>query len=151
MAASIESRTPLLDYRLVELVLRVPEPLLFAPGEPKPLLRAAVAGWLPREVAERRDKRGFPTPLHRWREHPNLRALVECLTTPAHGPREVAGAEWQVSSDHADGRTVFADGYLADREAFAASELWTVLTVQGWLSSLAAGTFARPLERRRAA
>jgi asparagine synthase (glutamine-hydrolysing) len=130
MAASIESRTPLLDYRLVELALRIPADLLFAPGDPKPLLRRAVASWLPREVVGRRDKKGFPTPLHWWRERPAVREMVLDLT--------VSGGARDSSAP------VFSPGYLAGVNAFQPSELWTVLTVNGWLSQLDAGAFSRP-------
>jgi asparagine synthase (glutamine-hydrolysing) len=115
MAVSIEGRTPLLDYRLVELVLRVPERHKFGVGRPKPLLRRAVKDWLPREVVDRRDKRGFPTPLQQWKSRPALRRVVEALAT----------------SD-----AVFSKEYLARRESFQPSELWTVLMVQGWLAQL---------------
>lgn len=145
MAASIESRTPLLDYRLVELSLRIPDELLFAPGEPKPLLRRAVRSWLPDEVALRRDKKGFPTPLHWWRERPQLEQLVMSLTTPSTRPSGAHG--WWASSERATGRTVFSDRYLERRDRFRPTELWTVLTVNGWLSQLDAGIHAHPLQR----
>jgi asparagine synthase (glutamine-hydrolysing) len=127
MAASIESRTPLLDFRLVELVLRVPERHRLRPGRPKPLLHAAVRDWVPPQVANRRDKRGFPTPLHHWRDRPALRELVTRLTAP-----------------RADGGLrVFSDRYLARRETFEPSELWTVLMVDGWLRDRAGGALTR--------
>jgi asparagine synthase (glutamine-hydrolysing) len=115
MAVSIEGRTPLLDYRLVELVLRVPERHKFGVGRPKPLLRRAVRDWLPREVVDRRDKRGFPTPLQQWKSRPALRGVVDALAT---------------------GDAVFSKDYLARRQSFQPSELWTVLMVQGWLAQL---------------
>ena len=119
MAASIESRTPLLDYRLVELMLRVPDRHLFHPEVQKPLLRAAVSRWTPPEILARRDKLGFPTPLHLWRQRPKLQALVESVLGPA---------------GRGSGSAVFSSDYLDRRESFAPSELWTVLTVQGWLN-----------------
>ncbi|MCB0877601.1 MAG: asparagine synthase (glutamine-hydrolyzing) [Thermoleophilia bacterium] len=140
MAASIESRTPLLDYRLVELALRIPSDLLFEPGNPKPLLRSAVADWLPREVVQRRDKKGFPTPLHWWRERPALRDMVLDLTIA--GRPESAGG-WS-SPGAAGSASVFSADYLAGVNGFQPSELWTVLTVNGWLSHLGSGAFARP-------
>jgi asparagine synthase (glutamine-hydrolysing) len=149
MAASIESRTPLLDYRLVELALRIPSDLLFAPGAPKPLLRRAVAPWLPDEVVARRDKKGFPTPLHWWRERPALRELVLDLTVPGRGSAGVDGG-WNAPSANA-GQGVFSSDYLAGVNAFQASELWTVLTVNGWLSRLDAGAYAKAHATRAAA
>jgi asparagine synthase (glutamine-hydrolysing) len=113
MAASLESRTPLLDYRLVELVCRVPSSLHFEHG-PKSLLRAAVNDWLPGVVAARTDKRGFPTPLHVWRSQPAMTELVLELT----GSRTTR---------------VFSHAYLRRAMYLPASELWTVMMVQGWL------------------
>jgi asparagine synthase (glutamine-hydrolysing) len=143
MAASIESRTPLLDYRLVELALRIPSELQFARHDPKPLLRRAVARWLPREVVQRRDKKGFPTPLHWWKERPALRELVLDLTVAGRGDADASGG-WSVPSTD-EGRAVFGDEYLAGAVGFQPSELWTVLTVNGWLSRLDAGAFAVPM------
>ncbi|MBC7460423.1 MAG: asparagine synthase C-terminal domain-containing protein, partial [Thermoleophilia bacterium] len=134
MAASIESRTPLLDYRLVELMLTAPTELLFARGEGKPLLRAAVRDWLPESVVARRDKKGFPTPLHQWRDRPALRALVMELTSTTT-VRAVADGEVAA---------VFNAEYLAGVEGFEASELWTVMTVNGWLAKLDHGAYAQP-------
>ncbi|MCW2924098.1 MAG: hypothetical protein JWM98_1502 [Thermoleophilia bacterium] len=143
MAASIESRTPLLDYRLVELALRIPADMLFSAGEPKPLLRTAVAPWLPRDVVARRDKKGFPTPLHWWAERPALRELVLDLTVAGRGSADASGG-WSVP-DSGSGDAVFSPGYLAGATDFQASELWTVLTVNGWLSRLDHGAFTLPL------
>jgi asparagine synthase (glutamine-hydrolysing) len=145
MAASIESRTPLLDYRLVELALRIPSELLFAPGDPKPLLRRAVAPWLPREVVARRDKKGFPTPLHWWAERPALRELVLDLTVAGRGSADASGG-WSVPE-----QSVFRGDYLAGATSFQASELWTVMTVNGWLSRLDQGAYAHPRQLRDAA
>lgn len=137
MAASIESRTPMLDYRLVEASLRIPTKLLFEPGRPKPLLHRAVGSWLPEQVADRRDKKGFPTPLHHWKDRPELSLLVRDLTRAGQG----APRGW----DFASVAPVFAADYLESAESFQASELWTVLTINGWLARLESGSYARPL------
>ena len=139
MAASIESRTPLLDYRLVELALRIPEPLLFAPGRPKPLLHRAVAEWLPTDVAGRRDKKGFPTPLHRWMQRPALREMVLDLTQVGRGSAQLEGG-WS-APDPRSQDAVFSPQYLSGVAAFQASELWTVLSVNGWLSRMDHGAY----------
>lgn len=149
MAASIESRTPLLDYRLVELALRIPSDLLFAPGDPKPLLRRAVSPWLPREVVRRRDKKGFPTPLHWWRERPALRELVLDLTVPGRGAADRSGG-WSAPDGDA-GAAVFGLDYVARVNEFQPSELWTVLTVNGWLSRLEQDAFRQPRTDRSVA
>jgi asparagine synthase (glutamine-hydrolysing) len=71
MAASLEVRPPLLDHRLVEAVLALPSAVRLPGGEPKGLLKRAVAGRVPVEVLER-AKKGFSAPWTRWL--PELRA-----------------------------------------------------------------------------
>lgn len=66
MAASIESRVPLLDHRIVDLVARMPPWMKFRGGELKCSLKRATEGLLPDVVAQRKDKMGFPVPLHLW-------------------------------------------------------------------------------------
>ncbi|MEQ8924676.1 MAG: asparagine synthase (glutamine-hydrolyzing) [Fulvivirga sp.] len=66
MAFSIESRVPFLDYRLVELVLSMPEEYIYHLGVRKLLLRHALRHLLPEEVIERKDKMGFVSPEEKW-------------------------------------------------------------------------------------
>ena len=66
MAWGLESRVPLLDYRLAELITSVPPVLKFRNGQLKYLFRQGVRNLVPREILERKDKMGFPVPLTRW-------------------------------------------------------------------------------------
>lgn len=66
MAVSLESRVPLLDHRMVDLVCSLPARIKFRDAELKYLFRRAVAPLLPPPVLERRDKMGFPVPLQHW-------------------------------------------------------------------------------------
>jgi asparagine synthase (glutamine-hydrolysing) len=66
MAFSIESRVPLLDHRVVEFAFALPAWWKIRNGWSKWVLRTAVQGMLPDDIAWRRDKRGFPTPFGRW-------------------------------------------------------------------------------------
>jgi asparagine synthase (glutamine-hydrolysing) len=65
MAHSLECRQPFLDYRLVELAVRLPLRLKYRWGCGKRLLRAAFGPLLPREIWRRR-KMGFGVPLDHW-------------------------------------------------------------------------------------
>ncbi len=65
MAASLESRVPLADPRLVRLAFRLPFNLKIRGGATKWILRQAVSDVLPREILTRR-KVGFDTPAERW-------------------------------------------------------------------------------------
>jgi asparagine synthase (glutamine-hydrolysing) len=66
MAASLESRVPLLDPRIVEFIARVPPGVKFKGGEMKYLFKQAIRDLLPPTVLARRDKMGFPVPLQLW-------------------------------------------------------------------------------------
>lgn len=66
MAASIESRVPLLDHRIVEFMARIPPNIKFAGGRMKHLFKEAVRNTVPEAVFNRKDKMGFPTPLTQW-------------------------------------------------------------------------------------
>jgi len=66
MALSIESRVPLLDYRIVEVMATVPPERKVNGLVPKYLLREAVSALLPQKVLQRKDKLGFPVPGRFW-------------------------------------------------------------------------------------
>lgn len=65
MAASIESRVPFLDYRIVELANRLPAGYKLRRGVGKAIVKEVAAAVLPREIVDRR-KSGFGVPLDRW-------------------------------------------------------------------------------------
>ena len=65
MAASIESRVPFLDHKLVEFSTALPDRLKLRGRTTKYVLREAMKGLLPESILNR-SKMGFPTPLRRW-------------------------------------------------------------------------------------
>jgi asparagine synthase (glutamine-hydrolysing) len=65
MAASIESRVPFLDHKLVEFSARLPERLKLRGATTKYILRESMKGVLPAEIL-RRPKMGFPVPVGSW-------------------------------------------------------------------------------------
>jgi asparagine synthase (glutamine-hydrolysing) len=78
MAHGLEVREPLLDVKLVESVLRLPEPLKVSRGpEPKPLLAQALGNDLPKMVRQRQDKQGFTFPLADWLQEPALQPQLQ--------------------------------------------------------------------------
>jgi asparagine synthase (glutamine-hydrolysing) len=62
MAHSVETRPPLLDYRILELVLALPSRLLLRDGWSKYILRKSMEGIVPNMVRWRTDKMGYETP-----------------------------------------------------------------------------------------
>jgi asparagine synthase (glutamine-hydrolysing) len=65
MMHGLEVRAPFLDIELVDFVRRIPSRYKFRNGKTKFILKAALAGVLPREILRRR-KKGFGTPLGAW-------------------------------------------------------------------------------------
>jgi asparagine synthase (glutamine-hydrolysing) len=65
MAFSIEARMPFLDYRLVNFIFSLENKYKIRNGWNKWILRKAMKGILPDEVAYRKDKKGFPTPFNK--------------------------------------------------------------------------------------
>lgn len=66
MAWSVESRTPFMDYRLVEFNLGLPERFVYRNGVRKSILRTAMHDVLPPAISGRKDKMGFVTPEEVW-------------------------------------------------------------------------------------
>ena len=65
MAASIESRVPFLDHKLVEFTCSLPERLKLRGSTTKYILRESMKGVLPDAILTR-PKMGFPVPIGAW-------------------------------------------------------------------------------------
>ncbi|NOT22631.1 MAG: asparagine synthase (glutamine-hydrolyzing) [Nitrospiraceae bacterium] len=65
MAASIESRVPFLDHKLVEFATRLPIDMKLRGATTKYVLRKAMADVLPERILNRK-KMGFPVPVGNW-------------------------------------------------------------------------------------
>lgn len=76
MAVSLESRVPLLDTRVVDLVTSMPPPLKFQGGRTKHILKKSIRNLLPHKVLDRKDKMGFPVPLKEWMQGGVVRDFV---------------------------------------------------------------------------
>jgi asparagine synthase (glutamine-hydrolysing) len=65
MAASIESRVPFLDHKLVEFSAKLPERMKLRGATTKYILRESMKGLLPEAILSR-PKMGFPVPIGAW-------------------------------------------------------------------------------------
>jgi len=83
MAVSVESRVPILDYRIVELASKMPPAMKFAGGKTKAMLIKAVKNILPQEIINRKDKMGFPTPINNWLSGDLKGYALDILTSQA--------------------------------------------------------------------
>jgi asparagine synthase (glutamine-hydrolysing) len=124
MAASLETRVPLLDHRVVEFAWQVPMHQKIRNGHTKWLLREVLYRHVPRELIER-PKQGFGVPLDDWLRGP-LRDWAHGLLDPARLRQDglldadAVQARWQA---HLRG----------DRNW--TGPLWGVLMLQAWRES----------------
>ena len=79
MAASIESRVPFLDHKLLEFAVRIPAHLKVRYTSGKYLLRRSMEDRLPSDVL-RRVKKGFPTPVKPWLRYRLFDRVAKILT-----------------------------------------------------------------------
>lgn len=77
MAHAVEARTPFLDHKLVEFLIKVPASLKLHWFREKYLLRKAMTGIVPPDILKRR-KQGFSVPIHNWIKH-DLKEMVDDL------------------------------------------------------------------------
>jgi asparagine synthase (glutamine-hydrolysing) len=110
MAVSLESRVPLLDFRIVELAARIPPALKLAGGEMKHILRQACVGIVPERIVGRRDKMGFPVPLQQWARGPAREFFSDVLLSRAcreRGLFDPAGVERLMHTEGNFGRSLW--------------------------------------------
>jgi len=88
MAASIESRVPFLDHKVVEYACRLPIHLKLNHLTTKYILRRAMRAQLPQAILKRR-KMGFPVPLRKWLAGPFTHLLDEYLLSKRFKEREI--------------------------------------------------------------
>lgn len=79
MRFSIESRTPFMDYRLIEYLLCSEDSAKIESGYTKSILRRSMKGILPEKIRMRRDKVGFATPEDVWFKSASFRPVIESI------------------------------------------------------------------------
>jgi asparagine synthase (glutamine-hydrolysing) len=122
MAASLETRAPFLDPRVVRAAWALPQGDRIAKGRGKVILREVLARYVPVELTDR-PKQGFAIPLDRWLRE-GLRDWAETLLSDrdlfhrAGLDSNAVGILW---SDH-----------IAQRRN-EGQKLWTVLMLLAWV------------------
>ena len=121
MAASLESRVPFLDHRLVELVAAIPGQVRMRNGQTKSLLRDAVADLVPPAIMTRR-KMGFPVPIGPWLRGPFWRLVEEFVLSQRARARGHfnAMALHKIAEDHRNGKQDNAE------------QLWLLMNLEIW-------------------
>jgi len=133
MAFSLESRAPLLDYRLLELSAAVPAALKLRGLDMKHILKQAVKDLLPPYVYRRTDKKGMPTPVAPWFRGPLRPWLEHELTSPAARSLFSARFVREALVEHDSGKV--------DRSF----DLWKMLSVSAWWRLFIDGNGEAPL------
>ena len=124
MAFSLEARVPLLDHRLVELGLSLPDHLKVNRGWNKYAIRQAMRGIVPESVRLRKTKLGFAAPDRAWLAK-DLRAHVtELITQELRCARYVDAAALRRWYDSARSRRANAESHLG---------LFRVLSLERWM------------------
>jgi asparagine synthase (glutamine-hydrolysing) len=121
MAHGIESRVPLLDHPLVELVATIPANIKFHNGELKRLLKIASAGRLPPQIVQRKDKMGFPVPLQPWlkRRGPVREFVLDTFRSERARTRFYFSRPFDVES-------------MVEKEGLYSRNLWAFMNLELW-------------------
>jgi len=119
MTVSLESRVPLLDKRIVDLVTSMPPPIKFQGGRTKHILKKTVRHLLPDAILNRKDKMGFPVPLNEWMKGGVVREFVsDILLSQRSLQRGVFKPE--------------ALNAMLDHQGVGGRQLWGALSLELW-------------------
>jgi asparagine synthase (glutamine-hydrolysing) len=125
MAVSLESRVPLLDYRIADLAASMPPSIKFAGGRSKNALKESMQSILPEAIVSRQDKMGFPVPLSEWLKGPLKEFVSDTLLGSACRERGLFD--------------VAALRGLVDNESKYGREIWGALCLELWFQNFLDG------------
>ena len=121
MAASLESRIPLLDYQLTEYAATIPSHVKVKLFKAKYLLKRAFADFLPETILTRK-KMGFNVPTGIWFREGQRGLITQLLLSERMHSRGYFNDAFvaQMVRDHLEGKT----NYQAQLFTLASLELW---------------------------
>jgi len=120
MAVSLESRVPLLDYRIAELVAVMPPKVKYKGGRSKHIFREVVQHIVPPEILQRTDKMGFPVPLNEWYRQGPVREFVHDILLGETARQRNLFDTTQVKT-------------LLDSERSYGRNVWGLLSLELWM------------------
>lgn len=120
MSVSIESRVPLLDRRIVDLISRMPAGMKFKGGEMKYLLKKTIKDFMPEEIMNRKDKMGFPVPLHIWSKNKARDFILDHLLSKQAKERNIIN-------------TQYVEKLINSEQPFSRG-LWGILSLELWFN-----------------
>jgi asparagine synthase (glutamine-hydrolysing) len=123
MAVGLETRVPLLDHRLAEFALQLPQHMKIRSGQGKWLLRQVLNKYVPAALIDR-PKQGFGVPIDSWLRGP-LREWAQALLDPSRLQNEGLFNEAIVSKRWTEHLTGHKNWQYW---------LWSILMFQAWKS-----------------
>ena len=122
MAASVESRVPFLDHKLVEFTSGLPERLKLRGWTTKYVLRQSMKGFLPPQILDR-PKMGFPVPIGSWFRSAYTSVLDEYVLSERTTQRDLFDAQFvrALVQQHQQG------------QADHSERLWALVNLEMWL------------------
>ena len=120
MGNSIESRVPFLDKHIAELTASMPPTMKFNGGQNKHVFLKAIKNVLPKEILNRKDKMGFPTPINEWLSGPAKEYALDTLTSQKSRQRGY------LNTDYIDKN--LNSGFKFSRD------LWGALCLETWFA-----------------
>ena len=118
MAVSIESRVPLLDRRIVDLISRMPAGMKFKGADMKYLLKRTVKDIIPEKIMNRKEKMGFAVPLHIWSKNSAKDFILDTLLSKNARERNIINSK-------------YAEKLIASEQPFGRG-LWGILCLELW-------------------
>ncbi len=124
MGSSLETRIPMLDYRVIELAWRLPLSMKIKDAKGKHILRKILYKYVPNELIDR-PKAGFAIPVGQWLRGP-LREWAEDLIddhkidSEGYFNHKLVRNMW---NEHISGKCDWT------------SRIWAILMFQAWLES----------------
>jgi len=126
MAVSLESRVPLLDHRIAELVASMPPVIKYQGGRSKHIFRQVAKDIVPPQIYQRQDKMGFPVPLNEWYQDGPVRDFVRDTLL---GSR--ARSRGLIATNRVEP--------LLDKESAYGRGVWGLLSLELWMEAFIDG------------
>ncbi len=125
MRYALETRVPLLDYRMVEMAFNLDPALRLKGKDGKYLLKQLLYRYVPKELFDR-PKQGFSVPLEQWMKGPLagwFNAYLDKSMLVKHG---IVNADYVADMQQK---------FKSPKYAFLYNRLWAVAALHAWLDS----------------
>ncbi len=121
MAAGLEARSPLCDWKLIDFVTSLPVNYRLKGTRSKHILKDVATKWTPKDIAERK-KVGFDSPIGQWIKD-ELRGFMSEFLSIEHVQKSGLFDPMAV-------RSLLAE-HLSGKRDYS-MQLWSLLTVEAW-------------------